>query len=43
MANAKEKSDTISSSSNSEGTTRNKQSTKEPKKDLPIPVPFQVR
>jgi len=33
----------IPSSSNSKGTTENRQSTKESKKDLRIPVPFQVR
>ena len=44
-ANAKEKGEeeVIPVSSNSKGIIENKQSTKEPKKDLPVPVPFQVR
>jgi len=43
-ANAKEKGEeeVIPSSLNSKGVVENRQSTKESKKDLPLPVPFQV-
>jgi len=42
--NAKEQKgkEALSSSSNSKSVTRDKELTKDPKKDLPIPVPFQV-
>jgi len=33
----------LSSNSNSKGVTRDKELTKDPKKDLPIPTPFQAR
>ena len=43
--NAKEKGEgeAIPSSANCKGTAENKQPTKESEKDLPVPIPFQVR